>query len=142
MNTFQFGDFTLRSGARSWFKLECDAFTPADWDRIVARAVQILPGPFGHVSGVPRGGLPFADALFKFSTGDRSHPALVAEDVYTTGGSMIRHRHQLVKLDPLWGAGRVVWGVVFASRSRDVAPWVYPVLTVAESQTRPAPDKV
>ena len=31
-NLFQQGDFTLHSGERSGFKIECDALTSHDWD--------------------------------------------------------------------------------------------------------------
>ncbi len=84
----QTGDFTLASGAKSTWKLECDALTPADWAGLAAVAVQFLP-TFCHVEGVPRGGLPFAAALAKYATPD-SPRLLVAEDVCTTGGSITR----------------------------------------------------
>jgi hypothetical protein len=67
VSLFQLGDFTLASGASSLWKIECDALTPEDWQALAQMAVEILP-PFGEVVGVPRGGVPFADALRPFVT--------------------------------------------------------------------------
>jgi orotate phosphoribosyltransferase len=86
---FQRGNFTLASGAKSSWKIECDALTAADWDGLAVMLVAFLPGPFGRVIGVPRGGVPFADALGEYATGD-DLPILVVDDVWTTGGSMSR----------------------------------------------------
>lgn len=87
---FQVGQFTLASGAAASWKIECDALTEADWAGLAAMAVDLLP-PFCFVAGVPRGGLPFAEALRPYGTGDPFDPALVADDVWTTGGSIKRH---------------------------------------------------
>lgn len=89
---FQTGDFTLRSGKKSKWKIECDALSPDDWAGLAAMAVEILP-PFRLARGVPRGGLPFAEALERYATGRMCDPILIAEDVCTTGGSMVRFRH-------------------------------------------------
>ena len=116
---FQTGDFTLRSGVQSAWKIECDALTLEDWRGLAAMAVERLP-PFGRVEGVPRGGLPFADALQGYrrckmcghtwdahlhyagwpavsfnppcSSWVAAPRLLIAEDVVTTGGSMERFR--------------------------------------------------
>lgn len=114
---FQLGDFTLRSGVKSGWKIECDALTPEDWAALALMAVGVLP-PFGHVEGVPRGGLPFGDALYKHVTHGCS-TLLIAEDVVTTGGSLERHR-----------AGREAIGVVVFCRG--VCPeWVTPLFLMA-----------
>lgn len=90
MNLFQTGNFTLRSGFKSRWKIECDSLTDGDWEALALMASEILL-PFGFVEGVPRGGLPFAKALRSFVT-PSSMTLLICEDVVTTGGSMDRHR--------------------------------------------------
>lgn len=88
---FQTGDFTLASGVKSSWKIECDALTEADWAGLAAIAVTFLP-PFHAVEGVPTGGAPFATALAPYRT---NHGLLlIADDVWTTGGSMHRFAEQ------------------------------------------------
>jgi len=89
MNLFQLGNYTLHSGAKSDWKIECDVLGTGDWEALAKMASEIL-SPFGKVSGVPRGGLAFAKALEKYITpGDKG--ILIAEDIVTTGGSMVNH---------------------------------------------------
>lgn len=88
MHLFQSGDFTLASGQKSRWKIECDSLSKEDWDGLAAIAVEILP-PFGKVVGVPRGGLPFAEALQRYEN-PTVMTLLIAEDVVTTGGSIER----------------------------------------------------
>ncbi len=107
---FKVGEFTLRSGAKSKFKIECDALTPEDWEGLALMAVEHLP-PFGLVEGVPRGGLPFADALRPYAT-PGCETLLIVDDVGTTGGSMERHRN-----------GRKAIGLVAFKRG-PLPPWV------------------
>lgn len=85
MSLFTRGDFKLASGRQSSWKVECDALTPEDWDTLALLAALVV-GPFGSVVGVPRGGLPFADALRPLAT---HGPRLVCDDVLTTGGSLL-----------------------------------------------------
>lgn len=119
MTLFQSGDFTLASGRRATWKIECDALTADDWAGLAAIAAEFLP-PFGEVLGVPRGGLPFAAALEKYVTpaGDRN--ILVAEDVVTTGGSIERFR------DAIHTGGLNVIGVCVFARGPCPA-WVTPL---------------
>lgn len=108
---FQLGNFTLASGAKSSWKIECDSISPSEWAALAKMASEILP-PFGAVEGVPRGGVPFADALRQYAT---EGPLLIAEDVVTTGGSMERYRD-----------GREAIGVAVFSRGNH-PNWVKPL---------------
>lgn len=88
-NLFQLGPFTLPSGETTHFKIECDALTEDDWKALARLAVELLP-PFGRVEGVPRGGIPFADALQQYTT-PNDETLLIADDVWVTGISWKRH---------------------------------------------------
>jgi hypothetical protein len=135
---FQRGSFVLRSGLVAPWKIECDALTPADWAALALMASEVLP-PFGVAEGVPRGGLPFADAMREHSRAcsvgfphpphdwcrGAPLPLLICEDVVTTGGSMERHR-----------AGRDAIGVCVFARG-PVPPWVTPLFQM----TRPRGEK-
>ena len=128
MTLFQLGNFTLRSGIKSNWKIECDSLTKEDWEAIALMAVEILP-KFGVVEGVPRGGITFANALRKYSKScscSYKHPAhdwcegnplplLICEDVITTGGSMERFRN-----------GREAIGVALFCRGK-CPNWVTPL---------------
>jgi hypothetical protein len=83
---FQQGRFRLHSGADSLWKIECDALTQEDWETL-ALVVAAYAGPFGRVVGVPRGGLALAKALEAYTV--PASPALVVDDVLTTGRSML-----------------------------------------------------
>ncbi len=83
---FQLGDFVLASGQHSTWKVECDALTAEDWATLAAMAMEIFPDlRFCKAVGVPRGGIPFAEALASYAT---EGPVLVVDDVFTTGGSL------------------------------------------------------
>ena len=84
---FQLGDFTLSSGARSKWKIECDAWTDEDVCAL-AQMIRQLVGPFSSVEGVPRGGLRLAEALKPFSSLGADAPILIVDDVLTTGKSL------------------------------------------------------
>lgn len=91
MSLFRLGEFTLNSGQKSRFKIDCDALTAGDWETLAAMAAEVLP-PFGSVLGVPYGGVPFATALERYAVPDASKTLLLAEDVVTTGGAIERYR--------------------------------------------------
>lgn len=121
MSLFQRGDFLLRSGQRSGWKIECDALTIEDWQALALMASEMLPA-FRSVVGVPRGGLVFAQALQSYATGADWGPVLLAEDVVTTGGSMIRYREANL-------AGESVIGVCAFARGK-CPDWVTPLVSM------------
>lgn len=119
MNLYQLGPFTLPSGRTTHFKIECDVLTAEDWQALARLAVELLP-PFGRVEGVPRGGIPFAEALSDYIT-PTSKMLLIADDVWVSGISMERHR-----------AERRAIGVVVYTRSLPKMPdWVTPLIALS-----------
>jgi hypothetical protein len=131
MDLFQLGDFTLNSGAKSRWKLECDALTPGDIEAL-AEMVRQMVGAFSSVEGVPRGGLRLAEALKPFA--GISGPHLIVDDVLTTGGSMERTRdaYWLRKYGPgsAVKVGDPVGTVIFARGQR--LPWVSALFQMPE----------
>lgn len=122
MSIFQLGEFTLNSGNKSKWKLECDALTDDDIAAI-AEMIQHMVGPFCCVSGVPCGGLRLAAALHPHVS--VQGPILIVDDVLTTGGSMERHASTIYHELPLAGA------VIFA---RGPCPnWIKPLFQIHES---------
>ena len=111
MNLFQLGDFTLNSGAKSRWKLECDALADADISAL-AEMIRQMVGPFGFVQGVPRGGLRLAEALAPFVS--LTGTMLLVDDVMTTGGSMERARAAYEHVPD----NRIIGAVIFARGQR------------------------
>lgn len=125
---FRSGDFTLRGGAKSAWKLECDALTPEDWAGLARIALQLLGTcKFRDVRGVPRGGLPFAEALKPYCDPNAAI-VLIVEDVVTTGGSMERFSAQVfAELGP----ETPVTGLCVFARGR-CPGWVKPLFQMPE----------
>jgi hypothetical protein len=111
---FQLGEFTLHSGEKTFFKLDCDHLSDDDLECVAYMAWCLLPS-FGAVEGVPRGGLRLAEKLKKWIRGG---PLLVVDDVTTTGASLENHR-----------AGRDAIGFVIFSRGF-CPSWVTPLFTM------------
>lgn len=86
MSIFQVGDFTLHSGQQSGWKIDCDGLTKQDWTALALMLSEKLP-PFGHVFGVPTGGLRLAMALRDYRD-TSTEAALIVDDVLTTGKSL------------------------------------------------------
>lgn len=131
MNLFMQGDFTLASGMKSRWKIECDALTEKDWEGVAAIANEMLP-IFHLVKGVPRGGIPFANALQKYARPEGIIPPpilIICEDVVTTGSSMERVAEQ-VRTDPNY-SDVVIFGVCLFARGK--APlWVRPIFQIVQ----------
>ena len=85
MNLFQQGPFTLHSGERSSFKIECDSLCVDDWRTLANMIAERCR--FSKVRGIPRGGLLLAEALLPHVS-DYGW-SLVVDDVWTTGRSML-----------------------------------------------------
>lgn len=84
MNLFQKGDFISHAGLHLKWKIECDALTAKDWKGLARMIMDYETRSFGSVEGIPRGGLPLANALKEYAT---VGPPMIVDDVYTTGTS-------------------------------------------------------
>jgi orotate phosphoribosyltransferase len=115
---FNTGEYTLHSGGKSDFIIDCQALTAEDWLALARMAQGVILFPYREVIGIPQGGLPFADALrLHASTEPGVKTVLIADDVLTTGTSMEEERALLMKERGL--APHDVLGVVFCARG----PW-------------------
>ena len=112
VNLFNYGSFKLHSGQTSHWKIDCDALSDRDWETLAFMIQSKIK--FGSVIGIPSGGLKLATALEKYKTSD--FPALIVDDVLTTGGSM-----KALKLKYPNSIGVVVF-------ARDKCPeWITPI---------------
>lgn len=94
MNLFQLGKFTLHSGEKTDWKIDCDALTNDDIEAIALMMSEIVLTPFKKVFGVPSGGIRLAKALEKHSWED-SPKYLIVDDVLTTGNSMNEYKEKI-----------------------------------------------
>jgi hypothetical protein len=122
MNLFKLGDFTLHSGSKAAWKIDCDALTNGDWAALALMLAERLP-PYGLVVPVLRGGRKLATALSQYS--QAVNTVLVADDVLTTGESMER-----VRADVTSRAKVNVLGTVVYARG-PCPPWVYPLFQMS-----------
>ena len=129
MSIFKVGDFTLNSGSKAKWEIDCDDFTKEDWEAL-ALMVKEQNFDFGRIVPVPKGkssspidnALRFADALQQYIT-PNSSVTLIIDDVYTTGGSITACRDTLEK-------GTLCWGVVVFARKPIMLKdsfWVHPI---------------
>jgi len=126
MSLFQLGDFTLHSGEKSSFKIECDELTRRDWD-CLAKLIVERAGLFRETIGIPDGGCELAERIRYHDTGKDEHPLLIVDDVYTTGASMREMRRMLPPLTPVIG-----W-VAFARRPVQ-EPWIKALFTLSSDE--------
>ncbi|MBR19575.1 MAG: hypothetical protein CMA64_05465 [Euryarchaeota archaeon] len=84
MNLFKHGDFISHAGLPLAWKIECDALTQDDWECLARMIMDYETRSFGSVEGIPRGGVPLANALQKYAT---EGPPMIVDDIYTTGKS-------------------------------------------------------
>ncbi len=132
MSLFQLGDFTLHSGAKSRWKIDCDALTDDDWKTLAAMLVERV-GRFTCAVGVPRGGLKLAREIgLAFTPSVSNERFLIVDDVLTTGRSMEEMCQKLTGLHSrdAHAQGKVIGGVAFA---RGKCPeWITPIFTMPE----------
>ena len=86
MNLFISEDFIYPAGLPLTWKVEGDAVSEGDYEalaKIVSEKIK-----FKDVVGIPRGGIPFENALKQYASNDKNDPLLICDDVYTTGTSM------------------------------------------------------
>ena len=113
--------WTMHSGGVSDYKIECDALTPNDW-HCIAFLTHKQFGPIRDVYGVPRGGVPFENALKQFVEPDVTEGLrLIVDDVLVTGASMEEARETLRWDDAV--------GIVVFARNIE-PPWVYPLMSI------------
>jgi hypothetical protein len=112
---FESGKFTLHSGGKNNFRINCASLT---WIDLAALAEMVAPKlkPFGQVYGIPRGGVRFSQALGRYRT---TGPRLVVDDVFTTGASMEDEHTD-------GDQGLVIFSRVPWAR---VPEWIYPIFT-------------
>lgn len=110
-NLFEVGDFISHAGKELPWKIECDAIRPEWWDALARMVMDYQERPFYKAVGIPRGGVPFAQAMNKYASGDPNDQIMICDDVFTTGTSM----QEFIKEEyPNWTAGQGYRWVVFA----------------------------
>lgn len=85
-NLFELGDFESHAGLQLAWKIECDAVRPEWWTALARMIMDYQLAPFGSVRGIPTGGLALEAAMQQYVT-PGNYPALIVDDVYTTGTS-------------------------------------------------------
>lgn len=123
MSLFELGDFTLHSGQKSSWIINCHELSDADIEALAhIAATEVLGGrKFYNVTGIPRGGVRFAEALTPLVLDAAAARQLIVDDVFTTGASMEAER--LRRMD----SGFHPLGVVLFAR-RETPWWISPLL--------------
>lgn len=125
MTIFKSGLFTLHSGSESRFKIDLDGLTTEDWETLAAMVANNFPYHFGEVYGIPKGGVPFADALQKYCKPDKQQTLLIVDDVMTTGNSF-REAYEMSVSQPKY---KHIFGVVVFARGNG-PEWVFPMFNL------------
>jgi orotate phosphoribosyltransferase len=95
-NLFNIGEFSLASGRKSRFKIDCDALSDEDIETLAAMLYyrfdkfRMSGRGFHSVYGVPSGGLRLAKAMEQYATEDGKF-TIIVDDVWTTGISMNKY---------------------------------------------------
>lgn len=119
------GEFRAHSGALLPFKIDCDAFSDEEIGLFADLILKVHPGPFSCVMGVPSGGLRLMEAIrARVRCFDDLEPALIVDDVLTTGAS-IEYARDVCHM----GGIGVVYGAVIFARG-PCPPWVTPIFSL------------
>jgi len=120
MDLFQDGDFISHAGLPLRWKIECDAITEDGWRCLAKMIMDYQTEPFYKAVGIPRGGLPLANAMNEYASGDPTHQIMICDDVFTTGTSMLDFIEENY---PNWMAAQGFKWVVFARQPSNVHPY-------------------
>ena len=110
MDLFQEYDYVGHAGGKLTWKIECDAISDAEWEVLANLVLHYEKRPFRVAIGIPTGATKLGNILNKHSTGDRRHPVLVVDDVYTTGTSFREFKEQNYKDE------HIIQWVIFARK--------------------------
>lgn len=91
MNLFKIGEFTLHSGKKSNFKIDCDALTDDDLETFATLISNNLD--WNIVIGVPTGGEALANKLVQYNNPESTN-VLIVDDVLSTGDSMEQYHFE------------------------------------------------
>ena len=122
---FKTGWFKLHSGDMSSYKINCDCLTKEDWEtlaRIIANKIS-----FRVVYGIREGGVALANALKQYEMPFEDYPALVVDDVLTTGASMEEMKKKIVATTQR----KKCVGVVLFARGK-CPGWVKPIFSTGK----------
>lgn len=128
MSLFQWGNFTLHSGDKTWWRIDCDDLTESEI-AIFAKMIREKAGEYHRAlcpdshkgSAAPR--LTSALHEHRAASSGRGYKTLIVDDVLTTGASMNEVR-QLAAASQLKGS-EIEGYVIFA---RGTCPaWITPI---------------
>ncbi len=121
---------TLHSGGQSDWIVDCaSGLGPCDLEGLATMAKIKLRQRginFTHVMGIPRGGIPFAQAMSQYACAQEEGIAnlLIVDDVFTTGTSMLEARRVHAP-----GYTSVQGLVIFNRAGGDLPNWITPLWT-------------
>ncbi len=85
MSLFNRGSYSLHSGLKSDYKIDCDALSDGDLETIAFLLYKRLK-PFSEMEWIPEGGVRLATKMWNYRCNKGG--LLIVDDVWTTGGSM------------------------------------------------------
>jgi len=123
MSLFQVGNFTLHSGSKSNWKIDCDALTDDDYEALAWIVAKEWGLRYNGVKAIERGGHVFAEKLRQYQQSwiNGVNTLLIVDDVLTTGRSM-------EEVFEIWADAKNIRlnGVVIFARGK-CPEWVKPI---------------